>query len=297
MLAYSATWATIIAGVWLLFSKAEDTLKRDQRTALGKWLETYELGPKLIGWPATFAAAFDVIFGSRHISWRCFLLSCIASVASVVIMFFIWIVVCTGDAAIFSFLNLLAGIIQPSIILKRIIAVTILLTTLNLIPDYISLLVTRYIIQMMSQNRTVVGIVGFLIVDFLLTSGIGFCAQGALLLLAKIVQSLIFHVGVGFDLLFLKGFVRHFFVSIIQLKLSVEYLPSLGIFFYSGYFTSVWAWLYALSVLFLGLALKVDVATTRLKRVLDIGNKPLRTIGLVSMLIVTFIFLMAPILR
>ena len=66
---------------------------------------------------------------------------------------------------------------------------------------------------------------------------------------------------------------------------------TLGIFFYSTFFTSVWVWLYAFSGLVVKLAGYLGIGFNRLKWFLDIENKPLHSLGIISMLLVTLLYL------
>jgi len=56
----------------------------------------------------------------------------------------------------------------------------------------------------------------------------------------------------------------------------------LVIFLLSTYFTSVWVWLFALSGLTVRAAAYFGMGISRLSSVLDIENKPLRSMGFVS---------------
>ena len=71
----------------------------------------------------------------------------------------------------------------------------------------------------------------------------------------------------------------------------------LGVYFYSTFFTSIWVWLYALSGFLVKLLRRVFGGITFLKeRVFNIEEKPLRSLGYVSVLIVTLIYIVTPLL-
>jgi len=78
---------------------------------------------------------------------------------------------------------------------------------------------------------------------------------------------------------------------------SISGQPSMGIWLYSTYFTSVWVWLYALSGLAVRLTQFFGLRVHRLKGVLDIENKPLRSMGFVSIALVSLLFVVFPFLR
>jgi len=73
--------------------------------------------------------------------------------------------------------------------------------------------------------------------------------------------------------------------------------PFFGIYFYSTFFTSVWLWIYAISGFIVKLAQKLNIGLTWFKGKFDINQKPLRSMALVSIMIVTIIFVVVPFLR
>ena len=72
---------------------------------------------------------------------------------------------------------------------------------------------------------------------------------------------------------------------------------SFGIFFYSTFFTSAWIWLYALSGLALKTAQHIGLGINCLKNILDIENKPIRSMGIVTIVLVSLLFLVIPFFR
>lgn len=91
-LVYVASWASVTGGVWALFDRAETVATEEAKQAVARWLRNLDPAGPLEWWPATFAAVFDRVFGARHLSWRCFGRSCVASVASVAILTGLWVV-------------------------------------------------------------------------------------------------------------------------------------------------------------------------------------------------------------
>jgi len=64
----------------------------------------------------------------------------------------------------------------------------------------------------------------------------------------------------------------------------------LGIFFYSAFFTSVWLWLYAASVLVSRVLLRMNSGVGFLLRVTDVERQPFRSMGFVSIILVSGLF-------
>ena len=81
----------------------------------------------------------------------------------------------------------------------------------------------------------------------------------------------------------------------VMLPLSVEKKgePSFGIFFYSTYFTSVWVWLYALAGLIAQVAEHAGLGFTRLKRLFDTDTQPILSLGAISTVLVTVVYVVS----
>lgn len=150
---------------------------------------------------------------------------------------------------------------------------------LNLVPDYISLLETRYVIRRMSGERSMVRILFFLAIDFAFTFTIAFVAYSLFFIF-------FYRWEVGEAL---RCFLAH------TLALSSPDYPAIpsGIFFYSTFFTSVWVWLYTLSGFIVKLGEYLGVGFSWLKAILDIKNKPLRSMGLILDILISIAFLIS----
>lgn len=272
ILAYVGLWAAVTGGVWTLFARIETVISPEARTAVSRWLRNLDLAGALPNWPAAFAVVFDRVFGERHFSWRCFSRSCVASYAGVLIVTLIWGVLRpTQFTAFFEDADTSYLFLFP-----------LFTGILNVVPDYCSLLETRYVIRWMSRERSVVRILGFLAIDFAFTLAI---ASGAWFLM---YMGFSFFVG-GPDL-----DVEYMFIvwkeGLILSAGSSEDI-TLGIFLYSTFFTSVWVWLYALSGLIVKLGQYLGLGFSWLRAILDIENKPLRSMGMVLNILITILFL------
>jgi uncharacterized protein len=71
----------VLAGsVRKLFEKVETVLADNTKLEIALWLLGRKpISPKLQSWPDTFATVFDRVFGAKHLSWKCFGRSCVAS--------------------------------------------------------------------------------------------------------------------------------------------------------------------------------------------------------------------------
>ena len=273
-LLYAASWVAITGGVWALFERAETVASDEARTAVSRWMKNLDPAGTLATWPETFAAVFDRVFGERHLSWKCFLRSCIASIVAVIIVTLLWAGLRPGEFTAF---------LQGEEIAFMLFIILLFAGIINLIPDYLSLLESRYVIRWMIDKQSQVPTFAFLAIDFVATGAIGLIAHFVFLVLTP------------------WGFSAAEFFSIFQehvlpLSASVSGEPAGGIWFYSTFFTSVWVWLYALSGLTVKLAQYLGVGLGFLKRFVNIDDKPLRSLGFVSMLLITLVYLIAPFL-
>src|SRR6266436_1372718 len=71
--------------VWKFFKNVGDALNEKTNREIARWLrvkrfETGIVADEAVNWPGTFAKVFDRVFGEKHLSLRCFLKSCAASV-------------------------------------------------------------------------------------------------------------------------------------------------------------------------------------------------------------------------
>ena len=174
----------------------------------------------------------------------------------------------------------LRSLVAPDVILL----VTLLVAIINLIPDYLSLLETRWVISRMNVTGA---IGGFLALDLVATAFV------------SLIPWLVFLVLLG--PIPLNRFFSEFIVGALTFEgmmilatapPEAQPLPT-GIWFYSAFFTSVWVWLYALAGVAVRLGGRAAAWMDRLKSVMDVKEKPFRSMGLAAMVIVTVVFLAA----
>ncbi len=69
---------------------------------------------------------------------------------------------------------------------------------------------------------------------------------------------------------------------------------NMGVWFYSTFFTSVWVYLYVISGLIVKAGSFIEILGSFIRKIFDIDNKPLRSMGYVCMVLVSLIFLIVP---
>ena len=250
---------TVIA---VFFERVEKGLSEDTKLRISLWLLEVNPAEYFKSWPETFPAVFDTVFGDKHLSWRCFLRSSVASFAGlgvVVLVTLVWAEEDMGFAILFSDfygtpLFLLLGMLGAA---------------LNLFPDYLSLLETRFVLRRMRRAGGV-GLVGWLALDWLLTTAIfGF---GVLFLVVFLVASS--GEGLGRDLL--AEWVQLFWLELPELLTGGN--EFLSFYLWTTYLISIWLWLYALS----GLIVRSARAVPSVRDTLNIEDRPLYSMGLVA---------------
>jgi hypothetical protein len=142
-----AVGGALFYGVQKFFDVVGDKLNNDTRLEIAVWLlDRKKVSPAFQKWSSMFADVFDRVFGSKHLSWKTFGRSCIATLIS-----------CSLCSLFFAFAYL-----------KRLTLVPALFgATLLFSFDYLSLLETRYILRIMSRSRSIFGVTLLLVIDLL----------------------------------------------------------------------------------------------------------------------------------
>ena len=161
-LAYIAAWLGIITGIRKLFKDTEEDVLPDFKKSVAAWIQNLKPAEKIANWPDQFAQLFDSVFGKKHFTFKCFLRSSVASYVSVILMFFIVGVLRPHE---FHYMLLNSN-------LDFIFLMLFAFGFLNLIPDYLSLLETRYMLHWMNKSYSVTKSILGVLVDGLATGAI-----------------------------------------------------------------------------------------------------------------------------
>lgn len=297
---YVITWLGTCVGIFWLFEKAEDNISEDTKIAISLWLLGLKMPESLPSWFATFAAVFDRIFGKRHLSWRCFYRSCFASLLSVSMLELICLSRIFGEG--------IGGNIGNYS--REISLVAVFAIYFNFLPDYVSLLETRYMIRWLIKSNSTMQKLFPIFIDFMATTLISFFTVAAFTFYGSFLFVKAFttfaeiplptlHQALRFVISEPILFFEQVYLTYISGILFRPSVASLGrfdipaIFIYSTYFTSLWVWLYTISGLVLKLFRLFDPGINFFRKVFDIENKPLRSIGYVSALLITLIYVIA----
>lgn len=208
-------------------------LNSESKENLTLWL----WGEYKSSWSHNFCNLFDTVFGSKHLSLTCFFRSSFASIASVAFLYFLFS----------SVLGLLGGRAAGDLDLIRAITIG---AAINVIPDYISLYETRWLLNRFEHVHSFIGQLCVLVVDALLTG-------------------LIIWVGIS-------AFQYVFNGQTLSAVEVVAVFSIYSVFFYSTFLTSAWAWFYCVSTWLMRL-----FSQGSLNRFLDVEHRPVSSIALV----------------
>ncbi len=293
----------IAGAVWGIFFAAERTIPDDEqaeslqdvgdaaarnsthrtvRQDIAEWLTTPQA---TVAWRHTWIRIFDSLLGKEHLSWQCFRRSCVASLCAVGVLWLLWMILRPSRPPLFlDQSGSIAGI------LGVVFGFAILV---NLIPDYLSLLETRWLIGLLRGSHSTTLTWVLLLIDVVVTGMIFY----AVALLWFTLSGLFVDEELSF-----KAAVR----EALEYEMPIQRLanfetfegPPVSIFFYSTFVTSFWLWLYALS----GALVRSEEAVGGLVRwlrnhgLIDTKKKPIQALGLISALIVAALYLLVTVL-
>ena len=253
-LAFVAAGAGSLQLIWLLFDRGQQVASPDTRAKVAKALRTPRLGPRLAASADAFVDLFDAVFGRYHLTWRCFLASALATIASLLITTCFSISVMSNSGLDLRLIGLLLVASLP----------------LNVIPDYLSLLETRAVLRWVTRPRSVPFAVVILAFDVLCSLTIW--------LAWFILFTWLKPFGARFDL----GESLRVVPDLLALK---GVWGKMGIFLYSSLFTSVWAWLFMISVALAQVGGLTDRSVVALGVILNFEDEPIRSLGYIALVI------------
>ncbi len=267
-------YLALCAFIYKLFEKGDDLINDDAKLGLAIWILNLKAPERMQSWPALFAHWFDKVFGKKHLTWRCFFRSCLASLAAVLLVTLVWAALRPQELRL-----ILDGFWRAPSLGELIQSIFLYFVVLNLLPDYLSLLETRFIIKLMSGRDSFVWHALLLVMDAVLTLLIAIALPLAL--------SLLSFAFVSSEPVSLKAYLT----EVLPLTGKSTILrgvgaPFLAICFYTAFLTSVWIWFYAVS----GFLIKALALWEFAKSKVKLEEKPLTTVGVVTIMLVTVVF-------
>jgi hypothetical protein len=140
------------------------------------------------------------------------------------------------------------------------------------------LIESRYIIGIMSCNYSFFNVIFWLLVDLAVTASIW------------MIWMLLFMIIAGSP----NSFFDELKNAVLLLNVRQSSTPSYGIFFYTTFFTSIWVWLYAITGLVFKTFEYLGIGLSGFKNIFNLKAKPLRSMGIMAIIIITIIFASMP---
>lgn len=274
----------VLAGiVWKFFERVENVLNDSTKTEIARWLrmknvETGLLSEEESNWPHTFATVFDRVFGPKHLSWKCFWRSCVASYCALTISLLI--------AQAHYHRAAFVGFEETGLVLY-------LALITNVLPDYLSLLKSRFLIGLMSRWRDSGRRIVIVVSDLILTGIIGLAGMiVAMLFLTSTVVLVALRSPPPTVPQAMRQFLGSPIMAIHTVGMGLNE-PINFLWFFPAFFTSIWTALYAGSGFLLKAARRFDIGFEWFNRHFDIEKKPLQSIGLVAGALVAVVYWVA----
>lgn len=283
LLGFGGTGLATSLAVLGLFWKADDAFSNEFREALSNKLQRMKVDTSEANWPLSFARMFDRIFGDRYLSLKCFGRSCLASALAVLLLSALNLSLYPGQYELFD--------------AEQVLVIVFIAVSFNFIPDYISLVETRWIVRVLTRHNFSGAIIfAILIADLIVTIFLFFVVGGGFVFsLIVLVRHFAPTLYPALDLSFADLIVRIYDTLILH---GIYLIPtgapfSFGVFLYSTLFTSAWIWLFVAGWFVVRNGSRFQKVLAILQFALPIRTKPMRALGEVAALVtaLTFIFL------
>jgi len=224
-----------LAFIWIVFEKGESVASSALKARITQWLKGDPVRV-VAGWLSTFPEVFDHVFGARHLSWKCFRRSCLASLGTVLAVTLYWATSRPKEVA---------AIFAASHVASAALSYFVLTLLLSFVPDYLSLLKSRRLIGWMNRKRSAGSLCLGVLLDLLLTMMLVGAAFYAYFLLRQFVW-----YGRAMPLGLMLRLPLYLAVVFMFLSSSLSAAPGLlpvGIWAWATLFTTAWATSYAVA--------------------------------------------------
>lgn len=265
-----ASFVGIVTGVTKGFEWADGGVSAAGRIKLSRWLKNVPGDEQIDTWVNIFPKLIDHVFGPKALSWRFFLRSCVATLLAVFVALGLSIL-SYGLSQIDSDFGAISGTVIPIALIFALIA--------NCLPDYISVLVSRFVVRQMTKNAAGWRIGLLLIFDTCSTLTFAYLSMFVIELLAGLI------LGFGFSLSLRETLNVEFHQIVPTFRNTFQAAidsPSVRSFFFASLFTSIWVWLYVLASVAIRIAHRVRFVWIKLLPFLSVDDKPMQAIGRVA---------------
>jgi hypothetical protein len=254
-------------GIQKFFEEVEKKLSADTKLEISVWLLDAHPTQSIKALYFTFPRIFNRIFGEKHLSWKCFWRSWIASCA-------MSLIVIIGETLFRGLYPLqLKGI-------RHLAAFTVGALVGNILPDYLSLWKTRYLLNLSVLKGNLCFNIYSLLADILLSIPFAICGLAMTMVFGYLTLGLLpdydatYSISSYFRMPDRTSFAYKENTLLSVSTVAVALIPAL--------FARLWLILYVASGLTLTAARNLDMGFAWFNRRFDIENHPLQCIGLVA---------------
>ncbi len=285
--------ALIALGVALLFVLGDRNLGGDERSALARYLTSgRDEKSAARALPDAFLQWFDRVLRVRHVKLGrvdlplpSFRRSLLISVLALSFAAAMWV----AKKGLLEPQNLGAGLLNARVGLPLFVMYALGAFVSNLIPDYLSLVQSRYVLERMRRTDRLSVQLGWLVLDLLLTAAMVF---GVLWLTARSLMPLVpehlsHFIGClrGEDLS-LAEFGKIYWGGItFSSPVGTQNYDAAGVYIYSSFLTSFWVWLFMASALMVKVAAFIPGLRRFLADEVRMSQAPLRALSLGAVLV------------
>jgi hypothetical protein len=286
--------------VWGFFKGVESVVTDDTKLEIAVWLLDIQTARKVDPWAKSFLKQFELVFGTKHLSIKCFLRSAVASL--VCLLLTSAFILTETPLRIYDATNKgLGPVLSPwmtmffgGVAKKQLEWAPLMLLCTLILPDYISLFETRLTLRLMTKWPSRFLLLACLCVDAAIT---GYTAMVASTVGNKFSELTFIDGWPGglLEIFSLPGLtldVLHMPLRVLvgQLHSSPFGQPFIRLLFYPGLFSLMWLWLYSGSGFLLKFAGRFDKFFEWFNRKFDVEKKPLSVIGLVAGALVAVVY-------
>lgn len=238
------------------------------RERLSSWLRSVPGEDDAESWANVFPRLIDRVFGEKPLSWSFFLRpSAVSIIAVTTVGLLMWAIY--GSEALLS--DESASWADFSIFPVSALVV-------NCVPDYFSLLVSRWIVRAIAKRPAPLRTSILLVIDLMATTALYVIAVSCWVVAFGLLFNRFFWGSRGHELL---ADTRLIFWQ--DLRLVVRFSdPGFNVFYFASLFTSIWVWLYVLASTGIRLVHNLKALWGALIPVLSVDDKPMQAIGRVA---------------
>jgi len=277
MLEALAAAITVLGFVFASFAALDTIVRPSVRARCAKWLRDLEVPAQIRRWPSLVAATLDSLLDPRVLSLRNFAVSSALSTTSVVATFLIFGLLRPCE---------MRAVIQQFSVSQSLVALLLLCAALNWIPDYVSLLETRFVLSKLNEASQEKLAIRWVLVDLALSAMI------FMLFFVLLVATL--SVLVDGPSAATRSFAGNFSTDRLLTLVTLgahrddSFLPVvLGLFFYATFATSLWIWIYVTAAVLISgisrLSIRWKLVNSKL---IDLRKRPFTMLGIAATLLV-----------